>query len=50
MNPFEVYAELLALPNVVITGIKITPKVIEIFCTLSDKITYIWMRKENRVW
>ena len=39
MNTFDVYTELLGLPNVVITDFNVTKKVIEISCTLTDKTT-----------
>lgn len=39
MNTFDVYTELLGLPNVTITDFNVTKKVIEISCTLTDKIT-----------
>jgi len=39
MNTFDVYTELLDLPNVVITDFHVTKKTIEVCCTLTDKIT-----------
>jgi transposase len=39
MNTFDVYTELLGLPNVVITDFNVTKKVIEISCTLTNQIT-----------
>ncbi|MDH4459964.1 MAG: transposase family protein [Flectobacillus sp.] len=39
MNTFDVYTELLGFPNVVITDFNVTKNVIEISCTLTDKIT-----------
>jgi transposase len=39
MNTFDVYTELLGLPNVTITDFKVTKKVIEISCTLNNNLT-----------
>lgn len=39
MNTFDIYTELLGLPNVVFIDFNVTQKVIEICCTLADKIT-----------